>query len=204
MRLRLFVVAIFVCAFFSAAPSNAQFFRNNAFTIQAGWMGLGSTWDNATNLKLWNMTDEVVLGGGYSFAVGYNNWIDISATLGGGSVIITSEPTAPILFTLEINTGYRYNFLEERFRPFVCVKGQYFQVVTGSAEIPNNAFFGNSPFWVGARVGGGAEFFHLDDQSIQLEATLNGYFGANNPPPGGDASFVLPSSSATVTYFIYF
>lgn len=200
MRLRFLMVAVVV--FCCASPASAQYFRNSAFSVKAGWLGLGSTWDNATRQKIWNMSDEGVIGAGANFAIGYNLWLDSSAMIGGGQLVIPDPQE--ILFTLGIDTGLRYNFLDEKVRPFVAGHIQYLQVVTPSAQIPGNAFFGNAPFWIGARVGGGVEVFVIDDQSLMAEVTINGYIGANTPPPGGIATFVLPAGSGLLSYQIYF
>jgi hypothetical protein len=204
MSLRFFVVAAFVFGFFAAAPAEAQFFRNNAFTIKAGWLGLGDTFDGATDLKLWNAGDQGQVGAGYNTALGYNLWLDGSAFVGIGYVRIPDNAPQQVLFSYAIDTGLRYNFLNERVRPFVSGHLQYLQIMTSSVDIPRNDLFGGSPFWVGARAGGGVELFHVDNQSFMLEATLNGYFGANVPPDGGVASIVLPAAQAQLSYQIYF
>jgi hypothetical protein len=204
MRLRLLLVVVLASAF--ASPASAQYFRNNAFTIKAGWMGLGSTWDSATGLKMWNMSDQVQIGAGYSYALGYQLWLDTSATLGMGALRIPDDEFGgqQLIADLTIDTGLRYNFLEERVRPFISGHINYLQVVTPSAQIPANTLTG-APFWVGARVGGGLELFHVDEQSVLIEATITGYVGINSPPkPNGDLTYVLPATQAQLSYQIYF
>ena len=204
MRLRsLVVVAVVLACVAPAAPANAQFFRNNAFSFDVGWQGMGSTFDAIAGDKLWNINDQVTLGAGYATALGYTLWLDAHASIGVSTVRITDLDIEPIV-TLNIWSGIRYNFLEEDLRPFVSVAGQYLQVVTASNNIPLNALFGNAPFWVGARVGGGVEYFVVDDQSLLLDAQIAAYFGANSPPPGGIASLVLPATLVRVGYQIYF
>lgn len=199
MRLRFLVVAVVV---FACAPASAQYFRNSAFSVKAGWFGLGSTFDNLTQQTIWNMTDQVAVGAGANFAIGYNLWLDSAAIIGGGALVIPDPQET--LFTLAIDTGLRYNFMEERVRPFIAGHVSYLQVVTPSAQIPQNAFLEGAPFWVGARLGGGVELFLLDDQSLMLEATLNGYVGANDPPLNGPRTYVLPALQALASYQIYF
>ena len=201
MRLRALVVVavVFACA----APAQAQFFRNNAFSFDVGWQGMGTTFDAIAGDKLWNINDQVTLGAGYATALGYQLWLDAHASVGVSTVRITDLDIEPIV-TLNLWSGVRYNFLEEGFRPFISVAGQYLQVVTASTNIPLNALFANAPFWVGARVGGGAEYFFLEDQSLLLDAQIAAYFGANSPPPGGIASLVLPATLVRLGYQIYF
>ena len=153
MRLRSFIVAavLFVCA----APAQAQFFRNNAFSFDLGWQGMGSTFDSIAGDPLWNINDQLTIGAGYTGAAGYQLWYDLHTSLGMSTVRITDLDIEPIV-TLNIWTGIRYNFLEEGLRPFVSIAGQFLQVVTASKNIPLNALFGNTPVWVGARLGGGS------------------------------------------------
>ena len=201
MRLRSFIVAavLFVCA----APAQAQFFRNNAFSFDLGWQGMGSTFDSIAGDPLWNINDQLTIGAGYTGAAGYQLWYDLHTSLGMSTVRITDLDIEPIV-TLNIWTGIRYHFLEEGLRPFVSIAGQFLQVITASKNIPLNALFGNTPCWVGARLGGGVEYFFVEDQSLILDAQLAAYLGANSPPPEGIASLVLPSTLVRLAYQIYF
>ncbi len=201
MRLRLLVVAALAVA--GASPAQAQFFRNNAFSFDVGWQGMGSTFDALAGDPLWNINDQLTLGAGYTGAAGYQLWYDFHTSFGVSTVRISDLDIEPIV-TLNLWTGLRYNFLEEGVRPFVSVAGQFLQVLTPSANIPLNALFGNTPFWVGARLGGGIEYFFVDDQSLLLDAQLAGYLGANSPPPGGIATLVLPATLVRLGYQIYF
>lgn len=207
MRCRGFVVvAFFVCAFFGSGRASAQFFRNNAFTAAVGWQGMGSTFDAAAGGKLWNIDDQVTLGGGYTTAIGYDLWYDLDVSIGISKVRIpTDAEFVPMVALNVFPAGFRYNFLPEAFRPFVSVSGGTMVILTPSTEIPTNQFFGGSSFWAGLRVGGGAEYFFLDDQSFLLDAQFVGFVGANTPPqPNGIASFVLPATSVRLVYHIYF
>jgi hypothetical protein len=204
---RLLVVGVFLAALSSASPAQAQFFRNNGISVLTGWKGLGSTFDGLTGSKIWNMSDQGTIGLGYYTALGYQLWFDIlQAEIGmGAERIVTGRQPGPI-FSFSATSGVRYIFLEERIRPFVSAHLQYLQIipVVANPEIPTNALTGNAPFWVGARVGGGCEFFIMDEVSLLGHVGIAGFTGLNSPPPGGVTTFVLPQANAGLTANIYF
>ena len=208
MRSSRFILLV-VLGLACAAPAQAQYFRNHG--IQApniGWMGLGSTWDTVTGQRMWNIHDQVTIGSGFFTALGYQFWFDNQASLGASSVIISNETFEPI-FSLNISSGLRYNFLEERLRPFVSAHIHYLQIisVTPNPPIPVNAFLGNSPFWVGLRAGGGVEWFFADEMAVQVELAMLGLAGANSGPPAsvdGRGTLVLPATVGRLSYNIYF
>jgi hypothetical protein len=208
MSLRRLVVA---CAFLivcvGSVPAQAQYFRNNGISILVGWKGLGDTVDGISKEKIWNVSDQVTVGAGYFTAVGYNLWLDIlQAEIGiGKERLVTGREPGP-MFSFSATSGVRYFFLEERFRPFVGAHLQYLQLinVTGSTEIPINTLTGSSPFWVGARLGGGAEYYFADEFSMLAHVDGAAFVGLNVPPPGGLATFVLPQFSGGLAANIYF
>jgi opacity protein-like surface antigen len=204
MRRLLLLVALATALF--AAPADAQFFRNQGVAFSAGWLGLGTTWDQAFRSKLWNIHDQPTLGAGYFTALGYNLWFDSQVSLGGSTVRETTAVNGEPIFSLNISPGVRYNFLEERFRPFVAAHLHYLQIIptTAAPDIPRNTFLQLAPFWVGARAGLGAEYIFADEQSVLLEANMAGFVGANAPPANGPATFILPASTARLSYLIYF
>lgn len=204
--MRRFLLLVTVATALFAAPTEAQFFRNQGVAFSAGWLGLGTTWDQAFKSQLWNIHDQPTLGAGYFTALGYNLWFDSQVSLGGSTVRVTSEKNGEPIFSLGVSPGVRYNFLEERFRPFVGAHLHYLQIIptTAAPDIPRNTFLGLAPFWVGARVGAGAEYIFADEQSFLIEANMAGFVGANAPPTGGPATFVLPASTARLAYLVYF
>ncbi len=204
MRFRGFVVvAFFFCAFFGSARADAQFFRNNAFTVAVGWQGMGSTFDAIAGDKLWNINDQLTLGAGYTTAIGYDLWYDLDVSIGVSTVRVSNLDFEPILTLNAFPGGLRYNFMPEAFRPFISVSGGTTVVLTPSANIPTNTLFG-APFWVGVRTGGGFEYFFADDVSFLLDAQFVTYLGANLPPPGGIASIILPATSVRGLLHVYF
>jgi hypothetical protein len=202
---RLLLLACLVAGVGFASPAQAQFFRNQGVSFSAGWLGLGTTWDGLTSQKLWNIHDQGALGAGYFTAIGYNLWLDAAASIGASTTRITEADFEPI-FSFNLSTGLRYNFLEERLRPFVSGHIHYLQIipVTANPPIPTNAFLGNAPFWVGGRAGGGVEYIFADEMSVLLELNVGGFVGANTPPPNGPQTFVLPAATGRLGYQIYF
>lgn len=205
---RLVLACVVVSAWLLSAPAEAQFFRNNGIGVQVGWKGLGSTIDGLTGQKIWNMSDQATVGMGYYQALGYRWWFDIlQAEIGMGAERIAppGRDIAPI-FSFSATTGVRYIFLEERLRPFVGAHVQYLQIlpVAADSDIPNNALTGNAPFWVGLRVGGGVEYFVVDDVSLLAGLHLAGFAGLNDPPKDGLQTFVLPQVSGGLNVNIYF
>jgi hypothetical protein len=76
--------------------------------------------------------------------------------------------------------------------------------VTENPPIPVNTFLGNAPFWVGARGGGGVEWVFADELSLLLELNVGAFVGANDPPPNGSRTFVLPASTGRLGILVYF
>lgn len=204
---RLLVGGVFFATLAAASPAQAQFFRNNGISVLAGWKGLGSTFDGLTGSKIWNMSDQGTIGLGYYTALGYQLWFDIlQAEIGmGAERLVTGRQPGPI-FSFSATSGVRYIFLEERVRPFVSAHLQYLQIipVIENPEIPTNALTGNAPFWVGARLGGGCEFFIMDEVSLLAHVGMTAFTGLNSPPPGGVTTFVLPQANAGLNANIYF
>ncbi len=205
--LRKIVLAVVLLSGLVSTEANAQFFRNNGIGVQLGWKGLGSTFDGLTGLTIWNVTDQVTIGAGYYTAIGYQMWFDIfQAEIGiGGERIVSGRDPGPI-FSFSGTSGVRYFFLEEGLRPFVGAHIQYLQLIPGAAnpQIPTNAFTGSSPFWVGLRVGGGVEYYFMDELSLVAHLHVAGFTGLNEPPPGGVQTFVLPQASGGLHLNIYF
>jgi hypothetical protein len=176
--------------------------------VQVGWKGLGTTWDTIVGQTLWNVSDQVTVGAGYYTAIGYQLWFDVvQAEIGMGAEGIVARDRLP-MFSFSGTSGIRYFFLEERVRPYVGAHIQYLQLipVAAGSNVPNNAFTGNAPFWVGLRVGGGVEWYFQDEMSLVAGLHLAGFTGLNTPPPvGGSAqTFVLPQASGGLNLNIYF
>ena len=125
--------------------------------------------------------------------------------MGAERIAPPGRDIAPI-FSFSATTGVRYIFLEERLRPFVGAHVQYLQIlpVAADSDSPNNALTGNAPFWVGLRVGGGVEYFVVDDVSLLAGLHLAGFAGLNDPPKDGLQTFVLPQVSGGLNVNIYF
>ena len=216
------VVAVVVAVGF-AEPAHAQFRNQGIQAPSLGWLGLGSTWDrlinggrlpsegdgpNAAIDPGWNLTDEPTVGAGYFFAIGYQLWVDNEVALGAWTTVIDS-PQSPVI-TLSVSSGLRYNFLEERVRPWVGASIQYLQLIAfpssgAAAPIPGNNFLGNTPFFIGLRPDAGVEWVFGDEQSLNLEVGIIGFLvpDPRRGAPKGSGLF-LPASMARVMYNIYF
>ncbi len=200
------VVVLFVAAL-GASDAQAQFFRNNGISIVGGWKGLGTTFDGTTGQILWNVEDQVTIGAGYFTAIGYDLWFDIlSAEIGiGGERLVDGREPGP-MFSFSATSGLRYQFLSEKIRPFVGAHLQYLQLipVLPNPKIPTNSLTNETPFWVGLRLGGGCEFFVMDEVSLMASLHIAGFTGLNSPPDGGSPTFVLPQASGNLSANIYF
>ena len=200
---RLLVVLALVCGF-SAAPAHAQFYRNNGISFQGGWLGLGSTFDGALNAitgqpKSWNVVDQPTLGIGYFSAIGYSMWFDNQVALGGSVERITVGTQQKPVFSLSVSSGLRYNFMDERVRPFLSAHVLYLQLINvANADLPQNLLLGGQPFWVGLQGGGGLEWIFGDEQGVQIEAAMVGLIGFNK------TGFLLPAATARLSYNVYF
>jgi hypothetical protein len=203
LALTCFVVVV---ALGAAAPAAAQFRNNGVQLPNVGYMGLGSTFDPAYDAitgdpSPWNTSDHATIGAGIFTALGYDLWFDNQAAIGMGLEIEVGNgrtDRAPV-FSLSISSGLRYNFMNERIRPFVSTHVHYLQLINpGGATLPQNFFLEGQPFWVGLRGGGGIEWIFGDEMSVQIEAGLLGLFA-----PSSDGYF-LPASTVRLAYQVYF
>ncbi len=204
-RLLTVLAPIVLVSVLASAPAHAQF-RNGGIQVSAGWLGLGTLVDPLLGPS-WNIHDQPTLGAGYQMAIGYNLWFEvIHASIGASWVRISSLDVIEPVFSFSVASGLRYNFLEEKFRPFISghLHYQHLLAVTENAPIPTNTLLGNAPFWLGVRLGGGVEYFHADEQSLMLLGGVMVFTGLNAPPPGGQQSFVLPSYLLRFSYQVYF
>jgi hypothetical protein len=181
-----------------AGDAQAQF-RNNGLQIpNIGWMAMGTSSDfiNQGFGTKWGATDQMTLGVGYFRAVGYDLWWDNQTALGFGGAVNTGQ-FAKTVVSLNVSTGLRYNFLDEKHRPFVAGHIHYVQMFnTEGTEVQGNAALGGQPLWVGGRVGGGYEWFF--DEEMSLQAELDGvlFFNLDHPPK--------LSAIARFAYNVYF
>ena len=204
-----------------AAPAAHAQFRNQGVDFHLGWIGLG-TWDRVLhggsparqNIGVgapeagWNLTDEPTLGAGYFHAIGYQAWWDFQVGLGAFTTVIDDGDKLSPVITLNTSLGIRYNFLEERFRPFIAGHIHYLQllafpsVAKAIAPVPGNGFLGNDPLFFGLSPSGGVEWVFGDEQSLSLEVGIQGYLVPD--ADRGLGGLFLPSSTARVAYLIYF
>lgn len=189
-----------------AAPAQAQF-RNNGLQFNVGWMGLGST-ENLIrgNMapgspdKLWSMNDQGTFGVGYFRAIGYQIFWENQTVIGLGEAItkVANANIGQAVVSLDVSTGLRYNILDERHRPFVSAHIQYLQVLNPTPELLGNDTLGGAALWVGARVGGGYEWFFGDEMSAMAE--LNGVMYADFL----SSAIVKPSAIGRLSWNVYF
>ena len=180
-----------------SAPAHAQFRNQGAYLPVGGYLMLG-TWDRVIhggraadqNLAVkgglpeagWNLTDEPQIGAGYFHALGYDLWWDFAACIGAWTTVIdtsTSNQNTPVI-TVLTSLGMRYNFLEERVRPFAAAHLDYLQVLSFPGEgeltpVPGNGFLGNSPFFIGVRPSLGVEWIFGDEIGALVEAGPSGF-----------------------------
>ena len=190
----------------NATAARAQF-RNNGLQFNAGWMGLGSTetlirgnMPPGAPDKLWSMNDQGTFGVGYFRAIGYQLFWENQTVIGLGEAI-TNQANANIgtaVVSLNVSTGLRYNILDERHRPFVSGHIQYLQILNPTPEILGNDTLGGAALWVGARVGGGYEWFFGDEMSVMGE--LNGVLYADLL----SSAIVKPGAIGRVSWNVYF
>lgn len=187
------------CLALFAEPAQAQFRNNGVQLPSVGWMALGipsTDWLYPPGAR-WNATDQVTVGVGYFRAVGYNLWLDNQVVLGFGGAL-SELATPPPVVSLAISVGMRYNFLDERHRPFVSGHIQYLQFFNvGGTQVAGNELLGGFPLWVGIRPSAGYEWFFAPEMSLQVEAGPVVYLGF-------DVAIPKLSGLARVSYNVYF
>lgn len=188
-RLETLVVTagLFVAISLGASPAQAQY-RNNGMKIPSvGWLSLGtsSEWLNTAvggPSNAWNATDQATLGVGYFRAVGYNLWFDVDTVLGFGGALTNTDPRT--LVSLLVSVGMRYNFLDEKHRPFVAGYIQYLQFFNAEGTlVAGNEVLGGFPLWVGLRPTVGYEWFFADEMSLQGEVAPIAFIGLDQFAP---------------------
>jgi hypothetical protein len=175
LTLPLALSCCFVAGLFFAQPAKAQFRNNGMQFPHVGWQAMGTStdWFNGVfgSQNRWNVSDQALLGVGYFRAIGYNLWFDSQVTIGLGTGINTGVNIAPVL-SQATSVGLRYNFLDEKHRPFIAGHIQYILLLYDPAVVqgvPINPLLEQS-LWVGPRLGGGYEFFFAEEMSLQVEA----------------------------------
>lgn len=159
-------------------------------------MGTTSDFINRAYGTDWGATDQITLGVGYFRAMGYNLWWDNQTALGfGGAVTDGIYPKTAV--SLNVSTGLRYNFLDEKHRPFVSGHIHYVQLFNADPKyVPGNAALGGTPLWVGGRFGGGYEWFFAEEMSVQGEVNGVVFLNLDQPPK--------VSAIARLSYNVYF
>lgn len=202
--LETFVVALglFCAVLFSADDARAQFRNNGVKLPTVGWFAMNpsSEWLNVAAggpQNRWNATDQVTLGVGYFRAVGYDLWFDVDTVLGFGGQL-TEGPIERTLVSLQVSLGLRYNFLDEKHRPFVAGYIQYLQFFNvASTIVAGNDQLGGYPLWVGLRPTLGYEWFFLEEMSFQGEIAPIAFIGL-------DAFAPKFSAVVRLSYNVYF
>ena len=179
-----------------AEDASAQF-RNNAFEIQVGHLGLGTTTDWANTFILgpsneWGMSDQPLFGINYVRIGGdipFTSWDDLWAwypllTFGGGIASPdgnTVQTGLRFVGTTTTGLGAKYYVLDEKIRPFL--RTEVLAMITGPVDgtkiVPVTAGIAG---YGGMRFGGGLEFFVAPEISIAGETSLLGLFTIFAPP----------------------
>ncbi len=195
------VSCLFLAVTLGADDAKAQF-RNNGMKVPSiGWLSLGDTSDWANELaggprNVWGATDQGTLGVGYFRAIGYNLWFDVDTVLGFGGALTETAPKT--LVSMLVSLGLRYNFLDEKHRPFVAGYIQYLQFFnTAGTAVAGNDQLGGNPLWVGLRPTLGYEWFFLEEMSFQGEAAPIVFVGL-------DAFAPKFSAVVRLSYNVYF
>jgi hypothetical protein len=216
-----FIAFVIIALSLWSSRADAQFFRNQGVQLpNVGWLGLAS-WDRVINNGAaagandpgWNIWDQPTLGAGYFRAIGYQLWFEGQAAVGASTTVISNaENNGQPVITLQISTGVRYVFLEERIRPYLGAHIEYLQLIAlagtdaagnaVTAEIPGNGFLGNTPFFVGLRPCGGVEWVFGDEMALQFELGLVGFLVPDQDR--GLGALFLPASVGRLAYNIYF
>ncbi len=187
---------LFGLVWLPSADAHAQF-RNNAFEIQVGHYGFGTTTDWANTLVLgagneWGMSDQPLIGINYIRVGGgipFTGWDDLWAwypvlTFSGGLASPDGAVAATglrFVGTVTTGVGVKYWFLDEKYRPYV--RGEIVALITGPVDgtkiAPVAAGIGG---YGGTRIGVGYEHFVVPEISIAIETSLLGLFTILAPP----------------------
>jgi hypothetical protein len=187
MRNRALSALLVIGTLMFAASASAQY-RNNALEVTSGWAFMGSLDpinESYASLNAWGVTDQFVIGAGIKSAIGYSAFFESEASLGFGGGINVGA-VAKTVVGLYLSAGGRYNFLDEKFRPFVAGHIQYLQFFnTEGTEVRGNAALGGAALWVGLRPVVGAEYFFMEENSLQVDLSPTVYVNLDQAPKFG-------------------
>lgn len=175
-QIRTLIFACLLMAF--AAPASAQYFRSTALRLPFAGYTVSDSW------LPWNDGNPFLLsdqgGGGVGFMVAlwdYKLWYVIETGVSFGRTRQFQNTGYVDLpgVTIGINgsTGLRFNFAEQRWRPFVQVLAEVKQDFQQGIQLP---------FLLGPRGGFGLEWICFDEMSFQLDLSYAALFNFVTAP----------------------
>lgn len=159
---------------FVTSTLHAQYFNNNAFQFQLGWMGFDTTAQFLNpSPNPWPTTDQIQLGLGYQYDLwDYKLWWVTQTAASFGYARNYGLLDTQILIGLNSLTGLRYNFTTDAWRPFVLGGVGLFVLFQNPNQAANNLLptpVTSSQAWMTFQVGPGIEWFFADEMSFQLD-----------------------------------
>jgi hypothetical protein len=164
------VLARLVFLVLLGAQAHAQYFARNSVQLPSvGWMAMDSTM-GTVNPILWGLNDQVQIGTGYGRDLyDLRLWWVTETAIGFAGVNYPGAPSSRIAITFEAETGVKYNFLNQRWRPFVGFMVGFLQIFNAyrSAFYP---YLLTGFSWGTIRPMVGLEWIFTNDMSFELES----------------------------------
>lgn len=190
-KISLAIAALIICQ----STAWAQYFGNHSVQLPVvGWMFLGTL--DGLNPSPWGTTDQIQIGTGYMHAIGgYNLWYANETLVGFSYATYPGAPPSRIAVGFDMANGLRYNFMWERWRPFVSLFLDYFQISDGRQNV-SFPFLFTTKWWLGLRGGGGLEYIFDPNMSLEVAAGYLVMLDFENP--------IRQSLLARLSYRLYF
>lgn len=175
MHFRTILYVVLLSVLTLGTSGQAQHFLNYAVRVPTvGYMGLDSSL-GAINKASWDSTDAMMVGIGLTGYTDNNFWWVTDLTLGFGK---ESEPAANTparaVISSSWSVGMRYNFWQQRVRPFAAT---YLEVL----RLANTQAGWASLFSFGLRPALGVEWFFGGDVSMQAEVSYGAFLNVDLP-----------------------
>ncbi len=114
------------------------------------------------------------LSGTRQIAVGQWSWMYRAVIAATTSI---DDPARTTMLPAWISTGLRYDFLQDRTRPFAILSGTYYQLTNAPAD------FAGGTYMAGGGMRAGLEQFLQSEISVQLDGGATWFLQLDRPDP---------------------
>jgi len=168
---RTIVLMLFIAAVGLSTQARAQFRNSGIYLPQLGYMSL----ELINGPEKFGSSDSGYFGVGGLNSLGYNFWITYRLWV-GFSAATGNHTGSDVMGQLSVIPGFRYNFLDEEFRPYTELGFQYLQFFLNDGNnVPQIGGKDGQPIFGAIRPAVGCEWFIAEEMSLTAEAAYHLY-----------------------------